>query len=103
MTVGTVAVHAAATYSGRYKVVESTAHDARRLGLAIDGGHIGTGFRVEGAVMRAYPGQWPLARWPVKAGMLLLALAFFPQTFLSTAPSLFHPTKNNARGERGPS
>jgi hypothetical protein len=64
-----------------YKVVENTAHDARRLGLAIDGGRIGTAFWVEWAVMRAHPGQWPLARWPVKAGMLLLALALPPKLF----------------------
>jgi hypothetical protein len=30
-----------------YKVVENTTHDARRLGPAIYGGHIGTAFRVE--------------------------------------------------------
>jgi glycosyltransferase involved in cell wall biosynthesis len=64
-----------------YKVVENTAHDARRLDLAIHGGHIGTAFRVEWAVMRAYPEQWPLARWPVKAAMLLLALTLPPKAF----------------------
>jgi glycosyltransferase involved in cell wall biosynthesis len=64
-----------------YKVVENTAHDARRLGLAIHGGHIGTAFRVEWAVMRAYPEQWRLAGWPVKAVMLLLALALPPKLF----------------------
>src|SRR5580704_10943750 len=36
-----------------YKVIENTAHDARRLGLATRGGHIGTAFWVEWAVMRA--------------------------------------------------
>jgi glycosyltransferase involved in cell wall biosynthesis len=60
-----------------YKVVENTAHDARRLGLATQGGHIGTAFQVEWAV----PEQWPLARWPVKAVMLLLALALPPKLF----------------------
>jgi len=64
-----------------YKVVENTAHDARRLGLAIHGGHIGTAFWVEWAVMRAYPEQWSLAQWPVKAVMLLLALALPPKLF----------------------
>jgi hypothetical protein len=64
-----------------YKIVENTAHDARRLGLATQGGHIGAAFRAEWAVMRAYPGQWSLARWPVKAGMLLLALALPPKLF----------------------
>ena len=64
-----------------YKVVENTTHDARRLGLAAHGGHIGTAFWVEWAVMRAYPEQWPLARWPVKAIMLLLALTLPPKLF----------------------
>jgi hypothetical protein len=64
-----------------YKVVENTAHDARRLGLAIDGGRIGTAFWVEWAVMRAHPEQWRLARWPFKAIMLLLALALPPKLF----------------------
>jgi hypothetical protein len=64
-----------------YKVVENTAHDARRLSLAARGGHIGTAFRVEWAVMRAYPEQWRLARWPVKAVTLLLALALPPKLF----------------------
>jgi glycosyltransferase involved in cell wall biosynthesis len=64
-----------------YKVVENTAHDARRLGLVIYGGHIGRAFRVEWAVMRAYPEQWRLVRWPVKAFMLLLALALPPKLF----------------------
>ena len=64
-----------------YKIVENTAHDARRLGLAIHGGHIGAAFQVEWAVMRAYPEQWPLARWPVKAVMLLLALTLPPKLF----------------------
>jgi glycosyltransferase involved in cell wall biosynthesis len=63
------------------KVVENTTRDARRLGLAIHGGHIGTAFRVEWAVMRAHPEQWPLARWPVKALMLLLALILPPKLF----------------------
>ena len=56
-------------------------HDARRLGLAIHGGRIGAAFRVEWAVMRAYPEQLRLARWPVKAVMLLLALALPPKLF----------------------
>jgi glycosyltransferase involved in cell wall biosynthesis len=64
-----------------YKVVEDTALDARRLGLVAHGGHIGKAFRVEWAIMRAYPEQWPLARWPVKAVMLLLALALPPKLF----------------------
>jgi hypothetical protein len=64
-----------------YKVVENTAHDARRLGLAIYGGHIGTAFRVEWDIMRAYPEQWRLARLPVKAVMLLLALTLPPKLF----------------------
>jgi len=63
------------------KVVENTTYDARRLGLAIHGGHIGTAFPVEWAVMRAHPEQWPLARWPVKALMLLLALILPPKLF----------------------
>jgi glycosyltransferase involved in cell wall biosynthesis len=64
-----------------YKVVENTAHDARRLGLASHGGHIGTAFAVEWAVMRAHPEQWSWARWPVKALMLLLALTLPPKLF----------------------
>jgi len=64
-----------------YKVVENTAHGARRLGLAIDGGRIGTAFQVEWAVLRANPEEWPLVRWPVKAVMLLLALALPPKLF----------------------
>ena len=64
-----------------YKVIENTAHDARRLGLATHGGHIGASFRAEWAVMRANRGQWPLTRWPVKAVMLLLALALPPRLF----------------------
>jgi glycosyltransferase involved in cell wall biosynthesis len=64
-----------------YKVIENTAHDARRLGLVLYGGHIGTAFRVEWAIMRAYPEQWSLVRWPVKAVMLLLALALPPKLF----------------------
>jgi hypothetical protein len=63
------------------KVVENTAHDARRLGLVIDGGQIGTAFGVEWAVMRAHPAQWSLVRWPVKVVMLLLALALPPKLF----------------------
>jgi glycosyltransferase involved in cell wall biosynthesis len=63
------------------KIVENTALDARRLGLVTDGGHIGMAFPVEWAAMRAYPEQWPLHRWPVKAGMLLLALALPPKLF----------------------
>jgi hypothetical protein len=63
------------------KVVENAVHHARRLGLSIHGGHIGTAFRAEWAAMRAYPEQWPLARWPVKAVMLLLALALPPKLF----------------------
>jgi glycosyltransferase involved in cell wall biosynthesis len=64
-----------------YKIVENTTHDARRLGLAIQGGYIGTAFQVEWAILRAYPEQRPLARWPVKAVMLLLALALPPKLF----------------------
>jgi glycosyltransferase involved in cell wall biosynthesis len=64
-----------------YKVVENTANDARRLGLAIHGGHIGRAFPAEWAVMRAYPERWRLAQWPVKAVMLLLALALPPKLF----------------------
>jgi glycosyltransferase involved in cell wall biosynthesis len=64
-----------------YSVVENTAHDARRLGLATQGGHMGAAFQVEWAIMRAYPEQWPLTRWPVKAVMLLLALALPPKLF----------------------
>jgi Glycosyl transferase family 2 len=62
-----------------HKVVENTAHDARRLGLAAHGGQIGTAFPVEWAVMRADSEQW--ARWPVKALMLLLALTLPPKLF----------------------
>jgi glycosyltransferase involved in cell wall biosynthesis len=64
-----------------YKVVENTAHDARRLGLAAHGGHIGNAFWVEWAIMRADPEPWRLARWPVKAVMLLLALILPPRFF----------------------
>jgi glycosyltransferase involved in cell wall biosynthesis len=64
-----------------HKIVENTAHGARRLGLATHGGHIGTAFRVEWAVMRAYPERWRLARWPVKAVTLLLALTLPPKLF----------------------
>jgi glycosyltransferase involved in cell wall biosynthesis len=64
-----------------YRVVENTALDARRLGLVTHGGHIGAAFRVEWAAKRAYSEQWPLARWPVKAVMLLLALALPPKLF----------------------
>jgi glycosyltransferase involved in cell wall biosynthesis len=63
------------------KVVANTALDARRLGLVTHGGHIGMAFPVEWAAMRAYAEQWPLHRWPVKAGMLLLALALPPKLF----------------------
>ena len=63
------------------KVVENTAHDARRLGLAIYGGHIGTAFRVEWDIMRAHPEQRRLTRLPVKALMLLLALTLPPKFF----------------------
>jgi len=63
------------------KVVENTALDARRLGLAIDGGHVGMAFPVEWAATRAYPKPWPLHRWPVKAFMLLLALTLPPKLF----------------------
>jgi Glycosyl transferase family 2 len=63
------------------KVVENTALDARRLALVIHGGHIGMAFPVEWAAMRAYSEQWPLHRWPVKAVMLLLALALPPKLF----------------------
>src|SRR5262245_32996887 len=63
------------------KVVENTALDARRLALVIHGGHIGMAFPVEWAAMRVYPEQWPLHRWPVKAVMLLLALALPPKLF----------------------
>jgi hypothetical protein len=63
------------------KAVENTALDARRLGLLTNGGHIGKAFPVEWAAMRAYPEQWPLNQWPVKAVMLLLALALPPKLF----------------------
>jgi glycosyltransferase involved in cell wall biosynthesis len=68
-------------HASAHEVVENTAHDARRLGLAANGGQFGAAFRVEWAIMRAYPGQSPLARWPVKALMLLLALALPPKFF----------------------
>ena len=64
-----------------YKVVENTTNDARRLGLAIHGGRIGAAFPVEWAVMRAYPEKLRLARWSVKAVMLLLALTLPPKVF----------------------
>jgi glycosyltransferase involved in cell wall biosynthesis len=64
-----------------YKLVENTAHDARRLGLAIYGGHIGAAFRVEWDIMRASPEQRRLARLPLKAVMLLLALTLPPKLF----------------------
>jgi len=64
-----------------YKVVENTTNDARRLSLATRGGHIGSAFWVERLIMRAEPEQWPLARWPVKALMLLLALTLPPKLF----------------------
>jgi hypothetical protein len=63
------------------KVVENTALDARRLGLVTDGGHIGMAFPVEWASMRAYSEQWTVGRWPIKAVMLLLALALPPRLF----------------------
>src|SRR5262245_31286009 len=63
------------------KLVEHTALDLRRLGLVTHGGHIGMALPVEWAVMRAYPDQWPLDRWRVKALMLLLALALPPKLF----------------------
>jgi glycosyltransferase involved in cell wall biosynthesis len=63
------------------KIVENTALDARRLGLVTHGGHVGMAFPVEWAAMRAYPEQWTLGRWPVKAVMLLLALALPPKLF----------------------
>jgi glycosyltransferase involved in cell wall biosynthesis len=63
------------------KIVENTALDARRLGLVTHGGHIGMAFPVEWAAMRAYPEQWTLGRWPVKAVMLLLALTLPPKLF----------------------
>jgi glycosyltransferase involved in cell wall biosynthesis len=62
-------------------VVKNTVLDARRIGLMTDGGHIGMAFAVEWATMQAYPEQWPLRRWPVKAIMLLLALALPPKLF----------------------
>jgi hypothetical protein len=68
-----------------YKVVQNTAHDARRLGLATRGGHIGAAFLAEWAVMRANPGQWPLTRWPVKAVMLLLVLSLPPNFSIDCA------------------
>jgi hypothetical protein len=64
-----------------YKVIENTAHDARRLGLTIYGGHVGAAFSVEWAIIRAYPEQRRLGRLPVKAIMLLLALALPPKLF----------------------
>src|SRR5262249_35751042 len=63
------------------QAVESTTNDARRLGLAIHGGRIGAAFQVEWAVMRAHPEKLPLARWSVKAVMLLLALTLPPKVF----------------------
>jgi len=63
------------------KLVEHTALDLRRLGLVTHGGHIGMALPVEWAVMRAYPDQWPLDQWLVKALMLLLALALPPKLF----------------------
>jgi len=63
------------------KIVERTALDARRLGLLTDSGHIGMAFPVEWAAMRAHPERWTLDRWPVKAVMLLLALALPPKLF----------------------
>jgi hypothetical protein len=63
------------------KAVETTALDARRLGLVTHGGHIGMAFPVEWAAMRVYPEHWTLDRWPVKAVMLLLALVLPPKLF----------------------
>ena len=63
------------------KAVENTVLDAQRLGLATNGGHIGLAFPVEWAAMRAYPERGPSNRWPVKAVMLLLALALPPKLF----------------------
>ena len=63
------------------KAVENTVLDARRLGLQTDGGHIGMAFPVEWAARRAYPEQWSLHRWPVKAVMLLLAVVLPPKLF----------------------
>jgi hypothetical protein len=63
------------------KVVENTAHDAQRLGLASHGGRIGGAFWVEWTMMRAHPEPLALARWPVKALMLLLALTLPPKLF----------------------
>ena len=63
------------------KVVENTTHDARRLRLAIFGGHIGAAFRVEWDIMRAYGEQLRLARLLVKAVMLLLALTLLSKLF----------------------
>jgi len=63
------------------KVVENTALAAQRLGLTTYGGRIGMAFPVEWAAMRAHQEQWPLHRWPVKAVMLLLALALPPKLF----------------------
>jgi hypothetical protein len=64
-----------------HKVTAATALDARRLGLMTDGGRIGMAFPVEWVAIRAYPEQWPWDRWPVKAVMLLLALALPPKLF----------------------
>ena len=63
------------------KAVQNTALAARRLGLATNSGHIGMAFPVEWAAMRAHPEQCPSNRWPVKAVMLLLALALPPRPF----------------------
>jgi glycosyltransferase involved in cell wall biosynthesis len=63
-----------------FKIVENTTHDAQRLGLAAHGGRIGRAFWVEWVMMRAHPEQ-ALARWPVKALMLLLALTLPPRLF----------------------
>jgi hypothetical protein len=75
------------------KVVENTALDARRLGLVTHGGHVGMAFPVEWAAMRAYPEQWPLDGGRSKQSCCCWRW-LFPQTFLSTAPLLCHPTKN---------
>ena len=64
-----------------FKVVENTANDAQRLGLASHGGRIGRAFWVEWTMMRAHPEPLALARWPFKALMLLLALTLPPKLF----------------------
>lgn len=64
-----------------YKTIENTAQDAHRLGLAVHGGYIGAAFGPEWALVRAYAKELPLARWPVKAVMLLLALTLPPKLF----------------------